>query len=73
SEIIDLDIAKKLITWISKKEYNKSWYKFELLFNIKHDGLKSETFYKNCNRKGPTIVIIKLLDSDLIGGYNPLG
>ncbi|CAG8768865.1 5723_t:CDS:1, partial [Dentiscutata heterogama] len=37
SEIIDLDTAKKLITWISRKEYNKCWYKFELLFNTKHD------------------------------------
>ncbi|CAG8646340.1 15089_t:CDS:2 [Dentiscutata erythropus] len=41
-------------------------------FPDKHDGLKSETFHKNCDRKGPTIVIIKLLDGDLIGGYNPL-
>ncbi|CAG8493166.1 39334_t:CDS:2 [Gigaspora margarita] len=40
--------------------------------NYDHDGLKSETFHKNCDRKGPTIVIIKLLDGDLIGGYNPL-
>ncbi|CAG8457421.1 21512_t:CDS:2 [Racocetra persica] len=34
--------------------------------------LKSETFHKNCDGKGPTIVIIKLLDGDLIGGYNLL-
>ncbi|CAG8438119.1 7664_t:CDS:2 [Dentiscutata heterogama] len=72
SEIIDLDTAKKLIIWISGKEYYKCWYKFELLFNMKHDGLKSETFHKNCDGKGPTIVIIKLLDGDLIGGFNPL-
>ncbi|CAG8504087.1 2862_t:CDS:1, partial [Dentiscutata heterogama] len=72
SEIIDLDTAKKLITWISRIEYYNCWYNFELLFNMKCDGLNSETFHKNCDGKGPTIVIIKLLDGDLIGGYNPL-
>ncbi|CAG8468861.1 15729_t:CDS:2 [Racocetra persica] len=72
SEILDLDTAKKLVTWISGKEYHKCWYKFELLFNMKHDGLKSKTFHKNCDRKGPTIVIIKLIDSNLIDGYNLL-
>ncbi|CAG8700504.1 4609_t:CDS:1, partial [Dentiscutata heterogama] len=72
SEIIDLDTGKKLITWISRIEYYNCWYKFELLFNMKRDGLNSETFYKNCDGKGPTIVIIKLLDGDLIGSYNPL-
>ncbi|CAG8817163.1 39801_t:CDS:2 [Gigaspora margarita] len=55
---------------ISRKEYNKYWYKFELLFNIKHNSLKSETFHKNCDRKGSTVVIIKLLDSDLIEDEN---
>ncbi|CAG8567944.1 9613_t:CDS:2, partial [Dentiscutata heterogama] len=39
---------------------------------MKYGSLKSETFYKNCDRKGSTIVIIKLFDSDLIGNYNPL-
>ncbi|CAG8603515.1 30493_t:CDS:2 [Gigaspora margarita] len=73
SELLDFDTAKKLITWISgKKNHHVCWYKFELLFNMKHDGLKSETFHKNCDGKGPTIVIIKLFNNNLIGGYNPL-
>ncbi|CAG8678273.1 13944_t:CDS:2, partial [Racocetra fulgida] len=72
SEILDLDTAKNLVNWISGKEYHKCWYKFELLFNMKYDVLKSKTFHKNCDGKGPTIVIIKLTDGDLIGGYNPL-
>ncbi|CAG8753999.1 44935_t:CDS:2 [Gigaspora margarita] len=68
SELLDLDIAKKLITWISgKKNYHECWYKFELLFNLERDGLKSKTFHKNCDGKGPTIVIIKLYDGKLHG------
>ncbi|CAG8524234.1 10237_t:CDS:1, partial [Gigaspora margarita] len=73
SELLDLDTAKKLITWISGKQYHEYWYKFELLFNTKHNGFKSETFHKKCDGKGSTIVIIELYDNDnLIGGYNPL-
>ncbi|CAG8716659.1 28753_t:CDS:2 [Gigaspora margarita] len=73
SELLDLDTVKKLITWISRKKYNKCWYKFELLFNTKHDGFKLETFHKQCDGKGSTIVIIELYNNDdLIGGYNPL-
>ncbi|CAG8811618.1 25749_t:CDS:2, partial [Gigaspora margarita] len=72
SELLDFNTAKKLITWISgKKNHHRCWYKFELLFHMKRDGLKSETFHKNCDRKGPTIVIIKLFDNDnLIDSYN---
>ncbi|CAG8816108.1 43603_t:CDS:2, partial [Gigaspora margarita] len=67
SEILDLDTAKQLITWISNgKTYHECWYKFELLFNMKRDGLESETFHKNCDGKGATIVIIKLYDDNLI-------
>ncbi|CAG8802622.1 21282_t:CDS:2, partial [Gigaspora margarita] len=73
SELLDLDTAKKLITWISRKQYNECWYKFELLFNMKHNGFKSETFHKKCDGKGSTIVIIELYNNDdLIDGYNPL-
>ncbi|CAG8817771.1 2512_t:CDS:1, partial [Gigaspora margarita] len=74
SELLDLEIAKMLITWISGgKNHHECWYKFELLFNLEHNGLKSETFHINCDGKGPTIVIIKLYENDnLIDGYNPL-
>ncbi|CAG8784308.1 28701_t:CDS:2 [Gigaspora margarita] len=39
SELLDLDTAKILITWISsEKNYHEYWYKFELLFNSERDG-----------------------------------
>ncbi|GBB92184.1 hypothetical protein RclHR1_01980009 [Rhizophagus clarus] len=48
-------------------------YEFNLLLRGSRDGFGVEIFKSKCNNKGPTIVIIKLKDSNkIIGGYNPI-
>jgi hypothetical protein len=48
-------------------------YKFNLLLRGSRDGFEPQDFHSRCNNKGPTIVIIKLRNSNrMIGGYNPI-
>ncbi|RIA83338.1 hypothetical protein C1645_809264 [Glomus cerebriforme] len=65
-------------SWIDKKDsshYNKREipYKYKLLYRSGRDGFNAESFHRNCDNKGATIWIAKILGSkQLIGGYNPL-
>jgi hypothetical protein len=48
-------------------------YEYKLLLRGSRDGFESKDFRLKCNNKGPTIVLIKLKDSNkIIGGYNPI-
>jgi hypothetical protein len=63
-------------SWIDKKEnlsYNRKIpYNFNLLYRASRDGDKPEVFHAKCNKKGATIVIAKISDSEkIVGGYNP--
>ncbi|RIA84000.1 hypothetical protein C1645_832938 [Glomus cerebriforme] len=65
-------------SWIEEKSdfYNvrNLPYSFNLLYRASRDGnTTTTTFHEKCDNKGPTIVIVKILNSDqLVGGYNPL-
>ncbi|RGB38699.1 hypothetical protein C1646_740469 [Rhizophagus diaphanus] len=75
SKIIKLNYLPLLSSWIDKKDCNKNNnpYDFKLLHRSSQDGFSTETFHRNCNKKGATIWIAKIQNStQLIGGYNPL-
>ncbi|CAB4393409.1 unnamed protein product [Rhizophagus irregularis] len=72
-------INQKLITlfanWIDKKKENVKYipYKFNLLYRTSRDGNTAAAFHAKCDKKGATIVIAKIANSEqIIGGYNPL-
>ena len=46
--------------------------KAELLYWASRDGEEYETFHKLCDNKGPTIVLTKLFDGDILGTYTPI-
>ncbi|EXX77646.1 BTB/POZ domain-containing protein [Rhizophagus irregularis DAOM 181602=DAOM 197198] len=65
-------------SWIERK--NSSYYfdkdipyHFKLIYRASRDGNRSEVFYRKCNNKGTTIVVVKIKGSEQIfGGYNPV-
>ncbi|PKC06839.1 hypothetical protein RhiirA5_419024, partial [Rhizophagus irregularis] len=47
-------------------------YKFNLLYRASRDGNTPAAFHAKCYNEGPTIVIVKISNSEkLVGGYNP--
>ena len=46
--------------------------KCELLYRMSRDGIEYSTFHKLCDNKGPTIVLTKLTDDNILGLYTPL-
>lgn len=43
-----------------------------LLFQISRDGPSPKTFHELCDNKGPTLLLVKLEDGHVFGGYNPI-
>ncbi|CAG8634367.1 7272_t:CDS:2 [Cetraspora pellucida] len=77
SVLINEEIARMFVKWITKTTDNKSLkkvhYSFNLLFRSSRDGFSSYTFHQRCDNKGATIVVGYISDSNqLVGGYNPL-
>ena len=73
SSIINNDIQKKtkIIEWIMEKT-NKNIFKFELIFRMSIHGSDSGDFYKYCENKGPTLLLIKTTKNKIFGGFTPL-
>ena len=46
--------------------------KAELLYRASRDGEDYSTFHRLCDNKGPTVVLAKLTDGDILGSYTPL-
>ncbi len=76
-------IIKKLDSLIinDNEKYNttlKNWIspnlniKAQLLYRASRDGEDYETFHKLCDYKGPTVVLAKLSDGNILGTYTPL-
>ncbi|GBC09563.1 hypothetical protein RclHR1_08990007 [Rhizophagus clarus] len=63
--------------WIDKKGENNKYtrtipYKFILLYRASRDGNTTTAFHDKCDKKGATIVVVKIKGSEqIIGGYNP--
>ena len=39
---------------------------------MSRDGIEYSTFHKLCDNKGPTIILVKLIDGDILGIYTPI-
>ena len=46
--------------------------KAKLLYRLTRDGEEYITFHKLCDYKGPTIILTKLTDGNILGLYSPL-
>ncbi|RIA79997.1 hypothetical protein C1645_793442, partial [Glomus cerebriforme] len=66
--------ATILASWIHQGPYSgKCHFNFNLIYRSSKDGLSLKLFHENCDDKGPTILVIKLLNSNhVVGVYNPL-
>jgi hypothetical protein len=42
-----------------------------LLYRLTEDGASCSIFHSCCDNRGPTLMIIKLKDGHIFGGYNP--
>ena len=57
-----------LKNWINPNMDIKS----ELLYRMSRDGEEFNTFHNLCDNKGPTLILIKLMDGNILGLYTPL-
>ena len=64
----NVNYNKTLKNWINPEIKIKS----ELLYRMSRDGIETKTFHNLCDNKGPTIILIKLTDDNILGLYNPL-
>ena len=39
---------------------------------MSRDGIETDTFHNLCDNKGPTIILTKLKDGNILGTYTPL-
>ena len=67
----DFDKQNSIIKWI-KEKVNKNEIKFELIFKMKENGSDSEDFHKFCDKKGPTLTLVKTTKNKIFGGFTPL-
>ncbi|CAG8661617.1 947_t:CDS:2 [Cetraspora pellucida] len=78
SKIIDAKDAALIASWIDKKQgvpyrFNDMPFEFKLIYRASRQNFSVSNFHKICDCKGPTVVIIKVRNSnEIIGGYNPL-
>jgi hypothetical protein len=66
--------ATIISNWTLREPFcGKSLFNFNLIYRASMDGLSSKIFHEKCDDKGPTILVIKLSNSNqIIGVYNPL-
>ncbi|RGB28701.1 hypothetical protein C1646_767496 [Rhizophagus diaphanus] len=80
SSIINKEHMVLFANWIesgdiikSIKHKNNTYYEFNLILRGSRDGRDSKSFHSKCDKKGATITVIKIENSNqLVGGYNPL-
>ena len=61
---------KRLKKWICP--YKNIKMKGELLYRLSKDGKEYETFHKKCDNRGETLILIKINENLIIGGYTSL-
>ncbi|RIA97504.1 hypothetical protein C1645_813902 [Glomus cerebriforme] len=79
SHIIKSQHLNIFANWIDKIEIQNydnvryTPYIFNLLYRASRDGNTAAEFHKKCDKKGATMVVINIKNSNqIIGGYNPL-
>ena len=69
--IKDKDIYNiRLKKWIYP--YKDIEIKSQLLYRLSKDGNNDKIFHKNCDNKGPTLILIKTKEQLIIGGFTLL-
>lgn len=66
SNIIKKEEVKLLLSWLDKKNPSK----IKLLLDSRIDGDTTETFYKKCTGKFPTVVLVQTTKGCRFGGYS---
>ena len=66
----DFDKQIKLMNWIEQK-LNKNII-LELIFKMTENGFTAKDFHHYCDNKGPTLILIKTSNDEIIGGFTPL-
>ncbi|GBB93831.1 hypothetical protein RclHR1_02240003 [Rhizophagus clarus] len=78
SKIINAKDAAFIASWVNKKQgepyhFNNLPYEFKLIYRAGREGSNVNNFHDCCDNKGPTVVVIKVQDTnEIIGGYNQL-
>ncbi|CAG8615538.1 4157_t:CDS:2 [Acaulospora morrowiae] len=79
STMIERQHAALIASWIDGCEstslisyVGELQYEFRLLLRGSRDGFSASTFHDRCDNQGPTIVVLKVDEKHVIGGYNPL-
>ena len=65
----DLDKQIKLINWIEQR-LNKNII-LQLIFKMSENGFTAQDFHHYCDNKGPTLILIKTSNNEIIGGFTP--
>jgi hypothetical protein len=68
SNIINKNEINLLLNWLEQKNPSK----IKLLLDSKIDGDLTDTFYKKCSGKYPTIVLVKTTKGRRFGGYSSI-
>ena len=71
SQIIRLDEREDIIKMINP-EANMDTYMFKLIFRASRDGYTPNSFHAHCDKKGPSIIFIKITNGRRIGGYTSI-
>ena len=66
----DFDKQIKLVNWIEQK-LNKNII-LELIFKMTENGFTAKDFHHYCDNKGPTLILIKTSNNEIIGGFTTL-
>ncbi|PKY31019.1 hypothetical protein RhiirB3_448406 [Rhizophagus irregularis] len=78
SIIINREHLTIFANWIDRKNENVKYIndipcKFDLLYRSSRDGNTAAAFHAKCDNKGPTIVVVKITNSEqIVGSHNPL-
>ncbi|KAG9294374.1 hypothetical protein G9A89_001879 [Geosiphon pyriformis] len=79
SKLLKPKHAALLATWMKidspTRETNQFEvpYSFRLLYRASEDEVSPKAFHERCDKSGPTIVVLKIKNSEqLIGGFNPI-
>ncbi|CAG8686041.1 5496_t:CDS:2, partial [Acaulospora colombiana] len=73
SSIISTKHAIQISYWIDYNRDTQSVYKFKLLFRASRDGFHFTDFHLKCNNQDDVVLVMKVEDNQIFGGYNPVG
>ena len=62
TQIVNQQYDAKLREWLGD-------YKWKLLYRASDDGYSAESFHECCDKKGPTLIVIKSSGGWIFGGY----